>query len=275
MNRKIKRNVLIFSIVVIISGWIGFGLDVLLQNDFTKGIGLLLFILSPLVMSVILTLIEKKKLTSIGLKLNFRKNIKWYILCLFFDFVVLGCIYCLGLVSNGIEASKTSNIFLVILLTAIYAIPSTFFKNIFEEVGWRGYLVPRLFEKNNKVQNHLFISIVWATWHLPYWLFFLNREFLLSNSPYGITLTIVISYIGLFFLAVIYNNIRLITDSIWPGIIIHTMFNVLAMSYYQNIQYKASSEWLFSPSAYGVFYLIIILFVSVLFLRIKIKHNKK
>lgn len=160
MNRKIKRNVLIFSIVVIISGWIGLGLDVLLQNNFTKGIGLLLFILAPLVMSVILTLIEKKKLTSIGLKLNFRKNIKWYILCLFFDFGVLGCIYCLGLVFNGIEASKTPNIFLVIVLTAIYAIPATFFKNIFEEVGWRGYLVPRLFKENNKVQNHLFISIV-------------------------------------------------------------------------------------------------------------------
>lgn len=261
-----NKNILIFSIVVIISGWIGLGLDVLLQNDFTQGIGLLLFILSPLSMSVLLTLIEKKKLKSIGLKLNFRNNIKWYILCLFFDFFVLGFIYCLGLVFNGIEASKTSNIFSVISLTAIYAIPTTFLKNIFEEFGWRGYLAPRLLEDNNKAQNHLFISIIWATWHLPYWLFFLNREFLLSNTPYGITLTIIISYIALFFLAVIYDNIRLITNSIWPGVIIHTMFNVLAMSYYQNLQYKASSGWLFAPT-YGVIYLIIILFVSALFLR--------
>jgi len=49
-----NKNILIFSIVVITSGWIGLGLDVLLQNDFTQGIGLLFFILSPLSISVLL-----------------------------------------------------------------------------------------------------------------------------------------------------------------------------------------------------------------------------
>jgi len=187
---------------------------------------------------------------------------------LLFDFAVLGIIFLLGLLFDGIENFSNYNTFKAVILTAIYAIPSAFIKNIFEEFGWRGYLVPRLFEKNNNVRKHLFISIIWACWHLPYWLFFFNREQLLLYTPYGIIVTIIINFIALFFLAIIYNTIRLITKSIWPAIIIHTMNNVLVIAYYQNIQYNTRTEWLFAP-AYGILYIISIGIVSILMLRMK------
>lgn len=36
-----------------------------------------------------------------------------------------------------------------------------------EEVGWRGYLLPRLAERTGLVRASLIVGAVWAVWHLP------------------------------------------------------------------------------------------------------------
>jgi len=40
-----------------------------------------------------------------------------------------------------------------------------------EEVGWRGFLLPRLTEQTGLVGASLIVGVVWAAWHLP--LFFM------------------------------------------------------------------------------------------------------
>jgi len=42
-----------------------------------------------------------------------------------------------------------------------------------EEVGWRGYLLPRLTERIRLAPASLAVGMVWAVWHLP--LFFASR----------------------------------------------------------------------------------------------------
>jgi membrane protease YdiL (CAAX protease family) len=36
-----------------------------------------------------------------------------------------------------------------------------------EEMGWRGYVLPRLQAKNNALTSTLILGLIWAIWHLP------------------------------------------------------------------------------------------------------------
>lgn len=56
----------------------------------------------------------------------------------------------------------------------LIALPIIFFVNIFlggplaEDIGWRGYILPRLREKMNTLTASLLIGVVWVIWHLPF-----------------------------------------------------------------------------------------------------------
>ncbi|MFN8435031.1 MAG: type II CAAX endopeptidase family protein [Anaerolineales bacterium] len=56
----------------------------------------------------------------------------------------------------------------------LLALPIIFFVNIFfggplaEDIGWRGYALPKLREKMSAFTASLLIGIVWVLWHLPF-----------------------------------------------------------------------------------------------------------
>jgi membrane protease YdiL (CAAX protease family) len=39
-----------------------------------------------------------------------------------------------------------------------------------EEIGWRGYILPRLQTKYNALTSTLLLSVIWGFWHLPFYL---------------------------------------------------------------------------------------------------------
>ena len=42
---------------------------------------------------------------------------------------------------------------------------------ITEELGWRGFMLPRLLSMNKWIKATLFIGIIWSFWHYPIWIF--------------------------------------------------------------------------------------------------------
>lgn len=267
------KRIIVFTILVLSLGWIGLGLDSLVKNDdLSQGLGALFFILAPFVLSIVLS-IKGKQMKSLGLKLYLKQNIKWYAFCLLFDIGVIFIIFLIGQLGKGMVNLPTYSLIGIILSTALLAIPATFIKNIFEEIGWRGFLSESLYKVMDYRLANITVGIIWGTWHLPYWLIFTPRELFIEMSPYkNIWIIVIMAYVALINLSFLYNRIKFVTKSIWPVVIIHTMNNIIVASLFVNIIYVEKTKWFFSPGVNGVLYLLLLSLVN---LYLEKKHHRK
>lgn len=88
-----------------------------------------------------------------------------------------------------------------------------------EEIGFRGYMLPRLLGFGPK-RALILSGFAWATWHLP--ILLLTPFYEAQGNLFLITpmFLVVLTAAG-----VIIGLLRLQTDSIWPGTILHGAFN--------------------------------------------------
>jgi membrane protease YdiL (CAAX protease family) len=134
------------------------------------------------------------------------------------------------------------------LKTFLTAIPIFFVFSIFEELGWRGYLVPKLYSSGiNSFFCTAIVSVVWATWHIPY-----IKELAWVYSSDNLATFVPRFYLAMFAFAILYNEIRMITNSAWPALIMHCIMNSfghpLAADYVKIVpgnEYLVSSTGLF------------------------------
>ena len=155
--------------------------------------------------------------------LHWRVGLPWYLVVLFgiagIAYVAIGT----GMFF-GIPAPK---LFLPDGLPkdAIFVmLPIIFLINIFlggplaEDIGWRGYILPKLRERMDTLPASLLIGIIWAIWHIP---FFIFPEWgdVVGNLPFlGFTL-LTTSWSVLF--AWVYVN----TGSILMPVLFHAAIN--------------------------------------------------
>jgi len=95
---------------------------------------------------------------------------------------------------------------------------------------------------------------IWGLWHFPYWLFTLGPVIINEYSSLGVTGFIVIGLVGIFPTALVYGELRLKTDSLWPAFLAHNAINTLnpqlvIMSF---VNLKPNSELIFSPGLDGL-----------------------
>jgi membrane protease YdiL (CAAX protease family) len=259
---------LIFSILIVISsGWLGLGLDMLLGNDVTEGLGKLFLLMLPTLAMVLFSI---KRLGSLGFHPHFKRHYKWYLFAALFDIAAFLIITGIGYLAGGIEERMTGDLFSTILTASIATLPVLFVKNIFEEINWRGFLFPRLHEYMGYQSASFLSSLIWATWHLPLWLVMTPRTLLLEYSPYqNVVVFVVTAYLALLNMGFLYNRIRLSTGSVWPTVLLHTMNNAIVAALYANLHYM---KWFISPGINGILYFAILLLVN---LYLEIKHPSK
>ncbi len=89
-----------------------------------------------------------------------------------------------------------------------------------EELGWRGYALPRLLEISTPRTASVVLGLVWAVWHLP--AFFIGS---LSQSTFSLAPYILNVVAFSVFMTVIF--IRTDGNVLWAGIVPHMMFNAV------------------------------------------------
>lgn len=103
-------------------------------------------------------------------------------------------------------------------------LPILFLINIFlggplaEDIGWRGYILPKMHEQMPALNASLIIGVIWAIWHLPFFIF-PEWNAVVGNVPFIWFLLLTTSWSVLF--AWVYVN----TESILMPVLFHAAIN--------------------------------------------------
>jgi uncharacterized protein len=90
-----------------------------------------------------------------------------------------------------------------------------------EQIGWSGFLSPRLAERYGFTRAAFITGAVWATWHFPI-LFFADYY----DSPLPVWFSLPCFVIQLLGLSVIILWLRLRSGSVWTGALVHASINL-------------------------------------------------
>lgn len=219
MNKRSKITLAVFVFVTITAGIFGYLLDqILTEQPEGNSLGMGLWLVLPFLTGVVLRIINKD-LKQIGVRPNFKNNLKWYAVAV----LVFPCIMLISVI-----AAKTVGGLIIgeIELSSLFVLMlSTFFanciKNIFEEFAWRGCLVPYLEKTGMNDWFLYFISgLIWGMWHITYYMFFLPDEYFTETSR---PMMVVVGIVLMIFWSPLFVELRRLTNSVWPCVILHSM----------------------------------------------------
>lgn len=223
MNEKVSKRdkitLAVFIFVTITAGIFGYLLDqVLTEQPEGNSLGMGLWLILPFFTGIVLLIINKD-LNRIGIRPNFKSNLKWYAISV----LVFPCITLVSVIvakiSGGLIVSKNElNALLALMFTTFFA---DFIKNIFEEFAWRGVLFLYL-EKTGMNDWYLYLTngLIWGMWHITYYMFFLPDEYFTEISR---PMMVIVGLVLMIFWTPMFVEIRRLTDSVWPCVILHSM----------------------------------------------------
>ena len=94
-----------------------------------------------------------------------------------------------------------------------------------EEIGWRGYALPRLQKNHSALTATLIVGGLWALWHLP--AFFYRETYLAMGLTAGLPLLFMSILAASIVFTWIYNGTR---GSLLMVIVFHALFDFLSVS---------------------------------------------
>jgi len=155
--------------------------------------------------------------------LHWRVGLQWYLAVLFGIAVIAYLSIHVGMFF-GISAPDLSLPNGLPREMLIGFLPIIFIINIFvggplaEDIGWRGYILPKMREGMTALHASLVIGVIWAIWHLPYFIFPAWHS-AVGNIPFIWFALLTTSWSVLF--AWVYVN----TESILMPVLFHAAIN--------------------------------------------------
>lgn len=97
---------------------------------------------------------------------RWRREARWYLVAFGFSVVVAALTLAGGIASGAVSFAevRVSELWLVLPLFASNVLIGG---GLGEELGWRGYALPRLQRRYSALASSLLLGGIWAAWHLP------------------------------------------------------------------------------------------------------------
>ncbi len=184
-----------------------------------------LFSFSPAIASLITRAVTKEGFCDMKLHLKLERNIKWYLLAFGLPLIFFSARILLPVIISGHSdwlggftfQNVLASVFMLAALSAVQSIGL-----LGEELGWRGYMNQKMEPLFGKIGTCLFGGVLWSLWHLPMDLGgWLDGESTFSDSMMmcGGRMLLLTSF-GTFLMWLTKK-----TDSIFPAVVAHFMFN--------------------------------------------------
>ncbi|MCK4899634.1 MAG: CPBP family intramembrane metalloprotease [Anaerolineales bacterium] len=115
----------------------------------------------------------------LGSLLIWRVAIQWWLVALLLPaLIVLGAVYLFSLFGGpGLDFSRYQPLYSLIPMIILI----TLLNGVGEELGWRGFMLPRLQSRYNALVSSLIVGFFWGLWHAPVY-------FIAGHSPVHLTL---------------------------------------------------------------------------------------
>src|SRR5215210_1177806 len=151
---------------------------VFLRDSITVAQGQIFFILSANVVSVVAIVLTAivlgrgalRKL--LGRLLIWRVNPLWYLVVVLGPVALAGGVVGLNTLMGGPALGLGMPLLSVAVFLAFSIVPGS---ALGEEIGWRGYALPRLQAGSSALSASLILGVIWSFYHLP--LFFTGQAF--------------------------------------------------------------------------------------------------
>ena len=174
LSSVVKRHPLItFFVLAYALTWIIESPLVFLTDSVTATQGLVIVILAsnvPSAVAIVLTAIlfgrgALRKL--LGRLLIWRVNPLWYLVVILGPVALAGGVVALNALMGGPALSLGMPLLGAAIFLAFSIFPGS---ALGEEIGWRGYVLPRLQTRMSALSASLILAPIWGLWHLPLWL---------------------------------------------------------------------------------------------------------
>ena len=274
--RKTIRNIFIFVFVALSCGWFGVFADKNMPpQPVGNSLGMGIWLVFPLLSTIILRFFEKDGWKDTGLKPNFKGNVKWYFSSLLiFPFVTV-LVMIIGKLFGWIDFSNFRAEAYFTSFTGLLIV--NFVRNFFEEAVWRGYLTAKLLKTKIKdIWLYIIVGGVWSLWHLPYYLFFLPEAAMYEILPVGKFVFVIVSIFTMTVWAVMFIELYRLTGTIWSVVLLHavedSVINHLVID--GHITIFAGKEILISPVA-GIITTVLYLCIGLLLRKYRIEKESR
>jgi membrane protease YdiL (CAAX protease family) len=169
----VRRHPLIcFYVLTYAIAWLIWAPLVILRDSIPGPVGLLLNLVGALVPStlglVFIGLLRGKTGVRRVLRrlVHGRLGFRWYLAALALTMVAPLAVG-VSILIGGATPVVDNTILGVLFLFAFHIFPGT---AMGEELGWRGFVLPRMQARHSALKASLVVGILWGCWHLPLWL---------------------------------------------------------------------------------------------------------
>ncbi|MFC2072193.1 CPBP family intramembrane glutamic endopeptidase [Chloroflexota bacterium] len=166
--------------------------------------------------------------------LRWRCNPLWYIIAIFIPAVTI-------LISIGVSRVFGNQFQIQCTVSLASVVPIflmiTLQAGLGEEIGWRGFVTPKLMEKRSALKSSLIVGAVWSVWHAPLYFFPGFIQYTLVQEI-GFPLTVISYSANVFALAIVHSWIYEASNrNLWLPILLHGSLNAFASFFaYSNFE---------------------------------------